>query len=63
MISDFKTSPRAYAMELVENEIVSSNHLLLCTLNFMSHDDVRELLDNNNLSPRFFEQEREEEEG
>jgi hypothetical protein len=49
----FENDPRAFALELVENELVSADHLLLCCLKYMSADDVREMLDSNELSPRF----------
>ena len=50
----FKTDPRDYALELVENGLVSADHLLLCALKYMSHDDARDMLDCNELSPIFF---------
>jgi len=52
----FQRDPRDYALELEECG-VSSKHLLLCCLKYMSHDDVREMLDINELSPRFSEDE------
>lgn len=55
----FKTDPRSYALELVEMG-VSADHLLLCALKYMSHDDVRDMLDCNELSPRFDEETDEE---
>ncbi len=48
----FDNSPRDYALELVEQGH-SAKHLLLCALKYMSHDDVRGMLDANELSPRF----------
>ena len=51
----FNTSPRDFALELVENGMVNADHLLLCALKYMSHDDVRDMLDCNELSPRFDE--------
>jgi hypothetical protein len=48
----FKTDPRDYALELVEQGH-DANHLLLCALKYLSHDDVRDMLDCNELSPRF----------
>ena len=50
----FDSNPRDYALELVENGH-SADHLLLCMLKYMSHDDVRGALDANELSPRFDE--------
>lgn len=49
----FRSEPRDYALEMVENGLVTADHLLLCCLKYMSHDDVREMLDCNELSPRF----------
>ena len=57
----FETDPRAFALELVEIG-VSAEHLLLCALKYMSHDDVRDMLDCNELSPRFDEETEEDEE-
>lgn len=50
----FQTDPRAYALELVD-EGVSADTMLTALLKWMSHDDVREALDANELSPRFDE--------
>jgi hypothetical protein len=47
----FETDPRSYALELVEDGVRAEN-LLLCALKYMSHDDVRDMLDCNELSPR-----------
>jgi hypothetical protein len=52
----FKTDPRDYALEMVENQMVSADHLLLCALKYMSHADVRDMLDCNELAPRFDEE-------
>lgn len=49
----FKSDPRSFTLDLVENQLVSADHLLLCALKYMSHDDVRDMLDSNELSPRF----------
>ena len=48
----FKDDPRDYALELVE-EGFNANDILLAALKFMSHDDVRDMLDANEMSPRF----------
>lgn len=50
----FKNKPRDYALYLIEHGF-DAQHLLLCCLKCMSHDDVREMLDCNELSPRFTE--------
>ena len=49
----FQSEPRDYALKLVEGGLVDVNTLLLAALKFMSHDDVRGMLDANELSPRF----------
>ena len=48
----FQDDPRDYALELVE-EGFDANDLLLAALKYMSTDDVREMLDANEMSPRF----------
>ena len=48
----FQTSPRDFALELVENGVDKDKMILYC-LKYMSHDDVRDMLDCNELSPRF----------
>jgi hypothetical protein len=53
----FNKEPRDYALEMVESGLASADHLLLCALKYMSHDDVRDMLDANELSPRFTEDE------
>ena len=55
----FRRDPRSYALELVDQEFCgrdSALHLLEACLQYMSHDDVRDMLDSNELSPRFDEQ-------
>lgn len=49
----FQTDPRDFALQLVADGLVTADHLLMCALKYMSHDDVRDLLDCNELSPRF----------
>jgi hypothetical protein len=51
----YETDPRDYAMELVDEGRTSADYLLRACLSFMSHDQVREMLDDNELSPRFRE--------
>jgi len=56
----FKKDPRAFALDLIEQGLIGPQtlaHLLLC---YMSNDDVRDALDANELSPRFDEDETEE---
>jgi len=52
----FKDDPREYALNMVNDGGISPDHMLLCCLKYMSHDDVREMLDCNELSPRFDEE-------
>jgi len=48
---------RDIALELVENGMVSAEELLSMALKYMSMDDVEDMLDSNELSERFFEDE------
>lgn len=48
---------RDIALELVENGIVSAEDMLTMALKYMSNDDVEDMLDSNELSERFFEDE------
>lgn len=56
----FKTDPRDFALELVSEGLASADHLLLCCLKYMSTDEVRDMLDTNELSPRFDEDDDED---
>lgn len=47
--------PREYAHELVENERVSYEGLATILLKHMSKEEVWQALDNNELTPRFFD--------
>jgi hypothetical protein len=51
----YETDPRDYAIELVEEGRTSAEDLLVACLKYMSHQDVRDMLDANELSPRFTE--------
>lgn len=59
-MATFEQDPRAFALELVENQLVTANHLLLCALKYMSACDVQDMLDSNELSPRFSEDDEDE---
>ena len=50
---------RDTALELVENGIVTAEDLLTMALKYMSTDDVEDMLDTNELSDRFLEDEEE----
>lgn len=49
----FEKDPRGYALEILEQGLVSEGYLITALLKYMSHDDVRGALDANELSPRF----------
>ena len=51
------TNYRDIALELVENGMVSAEDMLVMALKYMSNDDVEDMLDTNELSERFFEEE------
>ncbi len=50
--NDFDTRPAHYALELVDDCTVSAEAVLAQCLTYMSDDDIREMLDANDLSPR-----------
>ena len=54
-----RTAPnsRDRALELVEEGIVSAEDMLVMALKYMSTDDVDDMLDCNELSERFMEEE------
>lgn len=49
----FRKDPRDFALDLVEQGMVDPQLMLTAALNWMSHDEVRNMLDANELSPRF----------
>lgn len=49
------TNFRDVALELVDNGMVSAEQMLTMALKYMSNDDVEDMLDANELSERFFE--------
>ena len=51
------TDSRDKALELVEEGIVSAEYLLTACLKYMSTDDVEDMLDCNELSERFMDEE------
>ena len=52
---------RDEALELVENGIVSAENMLTMALKYMSTDDVADMLDCNELSSRFMDDDEDEE--
>lgn len=55
----YKRTPdaRDKALELVEDGYVSADDLLVMALKYMSTDDVEDMLDANELSERFMDEE------
>ena len=51
----FQEDPRDYALEMVDSGMVSAETMLTAMLLYLSHDDVRDALDANELSPRLLE--------
>ena len=49
----YRDDPRDYALSLIENGLCDHDYMVLACLKWMSKDDVREMLDANELSPRF----------
>lgn len=52
---------RDEALELVENGVVSAEDMLTMALKYMSTDDVADMLDCNELSARFMDEDGDEE--
>ena len=55
------SNSRDKALELVEEGLVSADDMLVMALKYMSTDDVEDMLDCNELSDRFSEEEDEDE--
>ena len=51
---------RDEALDLIENGIVSADAMLTMCLKYMSTDDVADMLDCNELSKRFSDEDEEE---
>ena len=49
----FRKDPRDFALSMVEEGLVDAQSLLHACLVYMSTDEVRDMLDANELSPRF----------
>ena len=47
----FRSDPRDYALEMVEEGLVSSEFMLIALLKYMSHDDVRGAMEANEFDP------------
>ena len=50
------TNARDKALELVDNGVVSAEDMLTMALKYMSTDDVEDMLDANELSERFMDE-------
>jgi hypothetical protein len=50
------TNARDKALELVENGMVTAEDMLTMALKYMSTDDVEDMLDANELSERFMDE-------
>ncbi len=50
---EFDHAPHEFAMEYVDRLDIDMRTMLLFCLAHMSHDDIRDMLDVNELSPRF----------
>lgn len=57
--TEYEKKPRHYALGLVEDGVVSASELLNMCISFLSYDDVKLMLDNNELSPRFLNEDTE----
>ena len=54
-----KQCPRDKLLEMIESGVVSADHAVLMCVKYMSSDDVEDMLDANELSDRFDEDEDE----
>ena len=54
------SNSRDKALEIVEEGLVSADDMLIMALKYMSTDDVEDMLDCNELSDRFIEDEEDE---
>jgi hypothetical protein len=50
-VKQFNNNPRDFALELVEEGMISMETLAVSLIKYMSHDDVRGALEANELSP------------
>jgi hypothetical protein len=51
----FQDNPRDYALYLVEEQHTTENNLLIACLKYMSHDQIRDMLEENELGSDFLE--------
>ena len=51
--NDFQNRPAHYALELVDDCTTTAEAMLAQCLTYMTDDEIRQMLDANELSPRF----------
>ena len=51
--NDFQNRPAHYALELVDDCTTTAESMLAQCLTYMNDDEIRQMLDANELSPRF----------
>jgi hypothetical protein len=56
---NYLNNPRDYAIELIENNRASDRDLLIACLKYMSKEEVGDMLDMSELSPRFIQDDAE----
>jgi hypothetical protein len=54
-LEEFSSDPRSYAFELISSGVCTAETLAIACLAYMSHDEIRDVLDLNELSPRLLE--------
>jgi hypothetical protein len=59
--TEFRENPRSYALGLVEEGQVDPMLMLKACLMYMSHGEVQDMLEGNELAPRFSEENEDEE--
>jgi hypothetical protein len=57
----FQDNPRDYALYVVEEQHTTEKNLLMACLKWMSHDQIRDMLEENELDPDFLQGYYEEE--
>ena len=53
----FHRDPRSFALELVNDGMIDPMMMLTAALKWMSHNEVQDMLDANELAPRFWDDE------
>jgi hypothetical protein len=60
-LADYREHPQSYALGLVEEGLVDPMLMLKACLMYMSHGEVQDMLEGNELAPRFWETEEDDE--